>query len=200
MYDGGMGQFLSLFGGRIARQIGSLAMGAIVALLILVYQLRSGIILRAYEEQAWFSVIWPYSFAILGVMGWEALMTWLILRNRASAIGAEEAALFRHYSACSSRLASLLETIWHHWNGAGLTLAHPLGENGTETLLTQEVEAFKVLYHNHLDYLAFEIPEFDSSALPGIPSDAEYIKVVRALRVHGRQLADAAKFVEEDSK
>jgi hypothetical protein len=47
---------------------------------------------------------------------------------------------------------------------------------------------------------AFEIPEFDSSGLPLFQSDAEYLDVLRALRLHGRQLADAAKFVEEDGK
>jgi hypothetical protein len=76
----------------------------------------------------------------------------------------------------------------------------PLGENGTGAVLTSELEALKILYRDHLHTLAFEIPEFDSSGLPLFQSDAEYLDVLRALRLHGRQLADAAKFVEEDGK
>jgi hypothetical protein len=115
-------------------------------------------------------------------------------------IDGEQAALFRHYCVCSLKLAKLLEGVWHHWEAGGMHLIRPLRETGTATVLVSELEAFKTLYRDHLEALAFEIPEFDSSALPLLPSDTEYLDVLRALRAHGAQLAAAAKFVEDDSK
>ncbi|MGB9489429.1 MAG: hypothetical protein WCA92_03080 [Terriglobales bacterium] len=167
-------------------------MGLVIALLILIYQLHYGIILHAYERGALFSVLWPYSFAVFVTLAWEALMTWLELRKEDAAIGEGEAALFRHYSACSYKLASSLEMAWHHWNTARTALAHPLRGDESGNGLGSEIEAFRVIYSNHLEWLAFEIPEFDSSMLPAFPSDAEYLDVVRALRLHGNNLKEAA--------
>jgi hypothetical protein len=196
-----MGRFLHIFGEPVIRRLASLIMELLIALLILVYQLRAGIILRAYERGAWFSILWPYSFAILGTLVWEALTTWLTLRKRDAAIGEGEAALFRHYSACSRRLASSLETVWQHQNAAGVALVHPLSADRSANDLASEADAFRVLYSNHLEWLAFEIPEFDSSMLPPFPSDAEYLDVLRALRLHGNQLDQAAILIGlKDSK
>jgi hypothetical protein len=176
-------------------------MGLLIALLILVYQLRAGIILHAYERGAWFSILWPYSFAILGTFMWEALMIWLTLRKREAAIGEGEAALFRHYSGCSRRLASSLETVWQHRNAAGVVLVYPLSADGSANDLASEVVAFRILYSNHLEWLAFEIPEFDSSMLPAVSSNAEYLDVLRALRLHAKQLDEAAVLIGlKDSK
>ena len=187
-----MRRFLSTFGKRAIRRLGSLATGLLIALLILLYQLHAGMILHAYERGAWFSILWPYSFAFIGTLMWEALITWLALRERDTAIGEEEAALFRHYSACSRKLASSLEMVWHHQNAAGVPLVLPLRVGGSANGLASEVEAFRVLYRNHLEWLAFEIPEFDSSILAPFPSDREYLDVLRALRLHGKQLDEAA--------
>ena len=191
----GMGRFFSIFGKRAIQRLGGLAMGMIIALLTLLYQLRHGVILHAYERGAWFSVVWPYSFAILGTLAWEALMTWLILRKRDAAIGEGEAALFRHYSTCSRKLALSLETVRHHWEDAGVHLVHPLGNNCDAGRVESELEAFKTIYRNHLEWLAFEIPEFDSSVLPTYPSNAEYLDVLRALRLHGKHLDDGANLI-----
>jgi len=183
------------------QRLGSLAMGMLIALLILVYQLRAGMILQPNKWEAWFSILWPYSFAFLGTLIWEALMTGLTLRKRDAAIAEGEAAVFRHYSVCSRKLANLLEAVRDHQNTAGVVLVHPIRADGSANGLASEVEAFRVLYRNHLEWLAFEIPEFDSSMLPPVPSDAEYLDVLRALRLHGKQLDEAAILIDlKDSK
>jgi len=196
-----MGRFISLFALRFWRGVVGLMVGAIVAILILLYQMHYGMFQRAQVHGAWASVVWPYSFAILAMGVREAWMTFLILRKRDAAIGEGEAALFRHYSACSRKLALSLETVRHHWEDAGAHLVHPLGENGNADGVAPELDAFKTLYRNHLEWLAFEIPEFDSGVLPLYPSDAEYLDVVRALRLHRKQLDEGATLIGlKDSK
>ena len=187
-----MGRALPIFLERVIGRIGSLTMSLLIALLILMYQVHAGIILPAYERGSWLSILWPYSSVILVMLILEALMTWRTLRERDAAIAEGEAALFRHYSACSRELASSLEMVWDHRNSAGVALVHPLRVDEGVDCLRSEIEDFRVLYRNHLEWLAFEIPEFDSSLLPPFPSDTEYRDVLRALRLHGKQLDEAA--------
>lgn len=129
------------------------------------------------------------------------VLFWIASRREDAAIAEGEATLFRHYSVCSRKLELSLEMVRHHWADTGQHLTHPLREDERGNGLVSEVEAFRVLYRNHLEWLAFEIPEFDSSGLPPFPSDAEYLEVIRALRLHGKQLDEAATSIGlKDSK
>jgi hypothetical protein len=117
----------------------------------------------------------------------------------AGRVDGEIAALFRHYSACSSVLARRLEELWHHWNNAREVLLYPLGDNPLKNpdhygSIDLELRDFRLIYGEHLSWLAWEIPEF-STTLPPLGSDREYRGLLEDLKTHAGALDEAAKLI-----
>jgi hypothetical protein len=200
-YSGKMGRFVSRFFDRFLRSVGEHMIGALLAILIILLQLRYGVIQKANASGVWWSIIWPYVALLSGLTVWHAGQTIYTLReeDRASvqhrreyAIG--QAALLRSFSAEANELIYWLERLQNHWSNCGESLLYPLDMNRPKTLEgTAEIEIelrdFKVGYGRHLVRLESAVPAFHSNTMTGnYPSNCEYTEVLYNLIEHAASL------------
>lgn len=205
-----MGRFVSKFGAHLARAIGEQVVGGVLAVLVLIFQIRYGLIRKAEETGAWWSIIWPYLIIVALLVIWCAIKTWWELRGedrehaqdlRAYASG--QAAMMFLFEAQATELLSQLDDLWHHWNNAGESLIHPLNINPIKNLdhygsIDLELRDFKLAYGKHLQRIGLDVPKFKSAAMVGgYPSDREYAVVLRDLREHTQALGEIAKDLYE---
>jgi hypothetical protein len=66
-----MARFASRFGMHIVRSFREQLVGGVLAVLILAFQLRYGLIRNAEAQGAWWSIIWPY-LILAGLLIWSA--------------------------------------------------------------------------------------------------------------------------------
>ncbi len=185
-------------------------MGGVLAVLVLIFQIRYGLIRKAEETGAWWSIVWPYLILVALLVIWCAIKTWWELRGedrehaqdlRAHAFG--QAAMMFLFEAQAAELLSRLEELWQHWNNAGEALLYPLGDNPLKNLdhynsIDLELRDFKLLYGTHIQRVGLDIPKFKSAAvIGGYRSSREYAVVLRDLKEHAQGLGDIAKDLYE---
>ncbi len=207
-----MERFATRFGTHLVRSFGEQLVGGVLAVLILVFQLRYGLIRKAEAQGAWWSIIWPYLILAGLLILWCAIKTWWELRQEDSAKAREtrefakaQAALLWTFEAQARELLLALERVWHHWHNAGEVLLHPLDENTTKSSesgnLQLELRDFKLTYGKHLQRIARDVPTFTSRALvEGYPSSREYIDVLYDLREHREKLDSTALELYQSGK
>jgi hypothetical protein len=207
-----MGRFPARFGTHLVRSFGEQLVGGVLAVLILVFQLRYGLIRKAEAQGAWWSIIWPY-LILAGLLVLScAIKTWWELRQEDSAKAREareyskaQAALLWTFEAQAAELLLALERAWHHWHNAGEVLLHPLDENTAKSSesvdLQLELRDFKLTYGKHLQRIALDVSAFTSRALvEGYPSSREYIEVLYDLREHREKLDSTALELYQSGK
>jgi len=199
-----MMRFAARFGAHLLRSFRERIVGGVLAILVLVFQLHYGLIRKAEEQGAWWSIIWPYLILTALLILWCAIKAWWELRQEDSAKAREtrdyakaQAALLWTFEAQATELLLALERLWHHWHNAGEVLLHPLDVNTAKSSeagdLQLELRDFKLTYGKHLQRIALDVPAFTSRALvEGYPSSREYIEVLYELREHRERLGSTA--------
>ena len=207
-----MERFATRFGAHLLRSFREQIVGGVLAVLILVFQLQYGLIRKAEEQGAWWSITWPYLILAALLILWCAIKTWWELRQEDSAKAREtreyakaQAALLWTFEAQATELLLALERLWHHWHNAGEVLLHPLDVNEAKSSeagdLQLELRDFKLTYGKHLQRIALDVPAFTSRALvEGYPSSREYIEVLYDLREHQEKLNSTALELYQSGK
>jgi hypothetical protein len=200
-----MERFVSRFRVRLLRSLREQVVAALLAVLILAFQLHYGVIQRADAPGAWWSIAWPYAILLGVFLLWHGVGAWQDLRREDAAkvqgmreYATAQSALLWTFEAQARELLLSLEELWHHWHNAGEILLHPLnvnvpkGPDGSGVQL--ELRDFKVTYGKHLQRLSLDVPRFTSNSLiGGYPSDREYCVVLQELREHASSLDETAQ-------
>jgi hypothetical protein len=99
-------------------------------------------------------------------------------------------------------LAQFLEEVWHFYDaqrggyGNGEPLLYPLKASSIPDEIKEEkykqLLEFRLLYRRHFDSLKKTDPDFHSSVADGLPSEVEYLTLLRNLKEHARLLRERA--------
>ena len=200
-----MGRFLYKFRVRLLRSLREQVVAAVLAVLILAFQLHYGVIQKADAPGAWWSIAWPYLILLTLFIVRHCIGAWWEIRQedrehlqRLREYAKAQAALLWTFEAQARDLLPHLEEVHNHWSNAGVALLQPLDSHnptsGVPFDIQMELRDFKNTYGNHLQRLAADVPEFNSKALTaGYPSSRGYIEVLYDLREHTRTLDETAQ-------
>jgi hypothetical protein len=149
---------------------------------------RADTIARAYEEDA------------TACQEWEMRAKKYYEAIDSGKIG--QTAILAEYAAHAEHLATLLETVWHHWNNAGEKLLRPLSKDvqmprnsgDASTAILVELSQLRMLYTNHINWCSRHVGRGFSNLMDsGSPNDLEYQTLLRDLSNHAGLLRDRAE-------
>jgi hypothetical protein len=81
MYDRGMGRFISRAWWRLWCSLREQLVAAILAVMILAFQLWLGMIPKDARSNAWWSLAWPYLILLFLYLVWHCIGAWFDLRK-----------------------------------------------------------------------------------------------------------------------